>query len=188
MKKPNKLIQFGLEKLYFILSLLTKNVRLSFLIKLKIAVGIALISANSSNAQTVEFPNKTNSSDTLNLDVELEEDMTTLCYDVVVVYNKSKEPKFIGGQKALNRFVQDNVQYPKEALKNNIEGDVAINLMIDEDGNITDANILKAIGFGLDEEALRLVKIMPKMEPGKINHKKSTMNKTVVFHFELPDK
>jgi protein TonB len=49
-----------------------------------------------------------------------------------------------------------------------------------------DAQIISGLGYGLDEEALRLVKIMPKFKPGKINREVSAMNKTLIFHFELP--
>lgn len=180
------MMQIGLKKMYSVLSFLTRNIRSSYLIKLKIAIGFALLGAKSGNSQTLEFPNRIHQPDTLKLDIELEEDIVSLCYEVVVVDYKSKEPKYIGGQSALNKFVRENVQYPKEAIEKGIEGNIAVNLTINEKGEIIESSILRKLGYGLDEEALRLVQLIPKMKPGKVKGKKTQMNKTIVFYFELP--
>ncbi|TKG91568.1 energy transducer TonB [Puteibacter caeruleilacunae] len=188
----NKCKYIGLKRTYSVLNYLTNNFRLSFLIKIKIAVGLALISTVDANAQKkVDFPNTENKVDTLNLDVELEEDDSfTLCYEVVVVRRRyrQKDPKFKGGQHALNKFVRENVSYPQEAIDNDIEGNVAVNVSIDEEGNVTNAYVVNAIGHGLDEEALRLVRMMPKFKPGKAYGKVTEQNKTIVIHFEMPKK
>lgn len=174
--------------LYSILSRATSKIRIPFLVKLKLLVGISLLSNKALHAQKVDFPNNPEKSDTLTLDVEMEEDVVTMCYEVVIVDNDNweKEPKYKGGQIALNKFVRENVRYPDSALKNNISGDVAVNLTIDVDGNIKDSRIIKGKGYGLDEEALRLVSLMPPFKPGHINLRKKVMNKTIVIHFKLP--
>jgi len=76
-------------------------------------------------------------------------------------------PEFPGGDKAMFKYIADNINYPKEALKHKIEGRVTIQFVIDEEGNVVDAKVLKGIGYGCDEEALRVVNSMPKWKPGK---------------------
>jgi len=173
---------------YSILFSLTDRIRIPFLVKLKIIVGIGLLSNKTLHAQKVDFPNDSSKIDTLTIDVEMEEDLVTMCYEVVIVDNDNweKNPRFKGGQIALNKFVRENIIYPESALENKISGNVAINLTIDEDGNIMESSILKSKGYGLDEEALRLVSLMPPFKPGRKNFKKTIMNKTIVIHFRLP--
>jgi len=183
----NQIKTFGLKTAYNVLSRLTQNKRIYFLIKLKIAIGIALVGNKTASAQTVEFPNQANVPDTLNLDIVLDEEILTMCYEVVVVANsKEKEPKYPGGQRALNKFVREHVQYPEEALKHGVEGDIAVLVTVNEEGEITNKAIIKEKGYGLDEEALRLVSMMPNLKPGKRNKEKRSMTKTIIFHFELP--
>jgi protein TonB len=184
----SKIKQLGLQFTYNVLSVLTKRIRSSRAIQLKIGIGMALLCAKEAKAQNIEFPNKVNQSDTLELNVDLESESITLCYEVVVVKSRMVEPKVRGGQRALNRFVQENVIYPKEALEHKIEGDVAVNIEVDKEGKVLSAYVIQKIGYGLDEEAVRLAKQLPEFRAGKINRKKSKMNKTIVFHFELPKK
>ena len=76
-------------------------------------------------------------------------------------------PEFPGGDNALMAFLQKNIKYPAKALKNNIQGIVMINFVVHTDGTIRKAHVTKGIGGGCDEEALRVVKKMPKWKPGK---------------------
>jgi len=157
------------------------------LVKLKIFIGLGLLSNKALQAQTIDFPNNPKKSDILTLDVEME-DVTTMCYEVVVVSYHKEEAKFKGGQRSINQFVKDNVIYPEQALKEKVYGDVAVNVTINEDGTIINSRVVNGKGCGLDEEAIRLIKLMPPLKPGEINGKKTIMNKTIVIHFELPQK
>ncbi len=71
-----------------------------------------------------------------------------------------RQPKFPGGKKALDEFIRTNLVYPEEALKNKIEGVVTVEFDIDADGNISDIVVKHALGYGCDEEAVRLVKLL----------------------------
>ncbi len=69
-------------------------------------------------------------------------------------------PKLDGGKTALKNFIKENLKYPKEALENNIQGDVIIIYKVNYNGEIINPKITKGIGYGCDEEALRLVSML----------------------------
>lgn len=66
-------------------------------------------------------------------------------------------------------FLKAKVNYPEEALQHHISGKVHISFVVDEEGRIRDPKVVRGLGAGLDEEALRLVRIMPWWNPGRIN-------------------
>jgi len=76
-------------------------------------------------------------------------------------------PSFIGGQNALSQYMNDNLQYPDAAEKKGVEGKVYVLFNVEKDGTITDVKIGKSVDPDLDQEAVRLVKNMPKWEPGR---------------------
>ena len=176
----------GLGAIYRILNLLTHRVRISKLIKFKLAIGLALIATKNTQAQTVEFPNRKNQKDVNTLDVNLKPDIVVLCYDMVMVEPLDKEPEYKTGDQGLNEFVREHMVYPDSALLHHIEGSVTVNINVDKNGKILDATVIQGLGYGLDEEALRLVKMMPKFKPGIEDGKKTGMNKSIVIYFDLP--
>ncbi|MEI7500332.1 MAG: M56 family metallopeptidase [Bacteroidota bacterium] len=78
-----------------------------------------------------------------------------------------KMPSFSGGHDALIKFLIANIKYPEEAMKKNVQGKVFVHFVVRSDGSITDVKIQRGIGGGCDEEALRVVKMMPKWNPGE---------------------
>ena len=85
------------------------------------------------------------------------------------VYSVADEmPSFPGGDDALAKFLRLKLQYPEEALNKDVTGKVYISFVVDERGHLLDIKVAKGIGHGLDQEALRLVRIMPWWNPGKI--------------------
>ena len=74
---------------------------------------------------------------------------------------------FPGGDKALKQFLKANIQMPAEATNKQISGKVVVQFTVNEDGSLSDIKILKSLGFGCDEEAIRLVRDMPPWIPGK---------------------
>jgi periplasmic protein TonB len=76
-------------------------------------------------------------------------------------------PGFPGGEAELYSFLQDNIHYPRMAVETGIQGTVFVTFIVEKDGSITGINLLKGIGGGCDEEAIRVVKHMPKWKPGK---------------------
>lgn len=80
-------------------------------------------------------------------------------------------PEFKGGQAALMAYLSKNVRYPAEALKNGIQGRVVTKFVVEVDGSITNVEVARSINPYLDKEAIRVVKSMPKWNPGKSNGK-----------------
>ena len=78
-------------------------------------------------------------------------------------------PEFPGGMQALGKYLANNLHYPAQARSVNIQGRVFVNFMIEKDGSVTSVNVLRGIGGGCDEEAMRVVSAMPKWSPGKQN-------------------
>jgi protein TonB len=86
-------------------------------------------------------------------------------------------PQFNG---ELNAYISSHLKYPEGAKAAGIEGQVIIQFVIDEEGSVSEARVMRGIGGGCDEEALRMVNGMPKWKPGKQN------GKAVKIFFTLP--
>jgi len=98
-----------------------------------------------------------------------------------IVYLMVNEmPQYPGGDTKRINFLARNIKYPKNAMKKGIQGTVFVTFILDETGSVTNAEILKGIGGGCDEEAIRLVKLMPRWKPAKDN------GKPVRFRFNMP--
>lgn len=91
-------------------------------------------------------------------------------------------PQFPGGDAALSKFVNDNMHYPEAAKANGTEGTVYVQFIVEPTGEIKYIKILKDPGSGCGEEAVRLVKLMPKWIPGKQN------GNLVAVEYNLPIK
>lgn len=74
-------------------------------------------------------------------------------------------PEFPGGMEAIYKYISENIQYPEQAKEANIEGRVVMQFTVTEDGSIVNVEVARGIGGGCDEEALRVVKAMPKWKP-----------------------
>jgi protein TonB len=94
-------------------------------------------------------------------------------------------PLFPGGDNERMKFLAQNIQYPQQASELAIQGTVYIQFVVDSKGNITDVKIMRGIGGGCDEEALRVVKIMPKWHPGKQNGKTVRVLYTMPVTFKI---
>ncbi len=76
-------------------------------------------------------------------------------------------PSFPGGEGALFKYLQENIKYPPMARESGISGTVHVTFVIDQKGDIADAKVIRGIGGGCDQEALRVVQNMPKWSAGK---------------------
>jgi periplasmic protein TonB len=92
------------------------------------------------------------------------------------------QPSFKGGQEAMVKFLMENIQYPPEAKKKGVQGTVFVQFVVKADGSVTNVKVLRGIGSGCDEEAFRVVKLMPKWNPG------TEKGKPVSVAFNLPIK
>jgi protein TonB len=100
--------------------------------------------------------------------------------DAPVLTIVEKMPIFPGGEEELYKYVASSVVYPTAAKESGITGTVIVTFIVEKDGSVTNVKILKGIGGGCDEEALRVVKAMPKWSPGKQD------GKPVRVQFNLP--
>jgi protein TonB len=94
-------------------------------------------------------------------------------------------PEFPGGQEAMMAFLSKNIQYPPMARENGIEGRVVLQFVVDKDGNISNIEIVKKLGWGLEEEATRVVKTMPAWKPAKQNGKPVVLRMILPIVFKL---
>ncbi len=104
------------------------------------------------------------------------------------VYGKAETaPQFPGGQPALDKYITNNVNYPQQAIDDDMSGVVHVSFIIDEQGNVTKAKVLDpaTVGDGLDQEALRVVKAMPSWKPGKVNGKKVRTRMELPISFQV---
>ena len=94
-------------------------------------------------------------------------------------------PQFPGGPEALMQFLSQNVKYPKEAYEKNVQGRVIANFVVEKDGSITEAKIVKSVSPELDAEALRVIGTMPNWMPGMQNGEPVRVKYTVPITFRL---
>ena len=94
-------------------------------------------------------------------------------------------PKFPGGEKALMDYVSNNVKYPEEAKNKNIAGRVFVSFVVEKDGSIGEVKVLRGIGGGCDEEAVRVIKGMPKWKPGIQKGKPVRVSYQIPIYFKL---
>jgi TonB family protein len=99
------------------------------------------------------------------------------------VYDKVEQlPSYPGGDQARIDFLIKNIRYPEEAKKKGVQGKVFVSFVVEKDGSLSDIKVLRGIGSGCDEEAVRVIKMMPKWEPGM------NKGKPVKVQFVLPIK
>ncbi len=77
------------------------------------------------------------------------------------------QPSFPGGEEARMKYLIDNLRYPQMAREAGIQGTVFVTFVVERDGSVTDVRVLRGIGGGCDEEAVRVVRNMPRWEPGR---------------------
>lgn len=111
-----------------------------------------------------------------------EEELEEPVYEVV-----ESMPEFPGGMHELMNFIEKNVRYPEVARKHGMQGRVIVRVVIDKDGSVTEPTIVRSIDTELDNEALRIVKLMPKWKPGTQRNKAVKVKYTFPVTFRLAD-
>lgn len=106
--------------------------------------------------------------------------------DKMVFTYVEQMPEFIGD---MNKYLSEHIIYPKEAQKSNIEGRVVVKFMVNDDGSISDVQIQRSPDSSklLDNEAMRVIKGMPKWKPGKQNGKAVNVWFMIPIYFRLED-
>ena len=101
-------------------------------------------------------------------------------YDVV-----EQMPSFPGGPAAMMEFISRSIVYPVSALKQELQGRVIVSFIVERDGRLSNAKVVKSVAPDLDKEALRIVKKMPRWIPGQQNGRKVKVKYTVPVTFRL---
>ena len=94
-------------------------------------------------------------------------------------------PSYPGGEAKLMEFVAKNIKYPQIARETGIQGRVFVNFVVEPDGSVSNVSVLRGIGGGCDEEAMRVVKSMPKWKPGKQRGKAVRVQYMLPVNFRL---
>ena len=117
------------------------------------------------------------------IDVEVTE---VGCVDNDTVYNIVEQmPEYPGGVEAMMKYIAENVKYPEEAKNKNIAGRVFVSFVVEKDGSVSNVKVLRSIGGGCDEEAVRVIKSMPKWKPGMQKGKPVRVSFQIPIYFKL---
>ncbi|MBS1555400.1 MAG: energy transducer TonB [Bacteroidetes bacterium] len=147
--------------------------------------------------QIVEVPDEQEIKEDLNIkfDVEVTEDTKVEAVQVVAeepkeevdeiftVVEETATPK--GGMAAFYKYVGEKIKYPAQARRMGVEGKVFVQFVIGKDGSISDVKVIKGIGAGCDEEAIRIVQSSPAWNPGKQRGKPVKQRYTLPIQFKL---
>lgn len=111
--------------------------------------------------------------------------------DVVSYYDCDQRPMFLNSAEIapfMEKWVYRNLKYPEDAVRDGVQGRVMIDFIIDKDGKVTDARVVRGVDPELDEEALRVISASPKWKPGRMNGQKVRTSVTVPVEFRLRKK
>ncbi len=92
-----------------------------------------------------------------------------IIYPDSVYINPEVRPQFTGGDKAFMAYLSKSIRYPQQALQRRVSGRVFVNFVLNAQGKVQDAHVVSGPGHGLNDEALRLVWLMPPWEPARVN-------------------
>jgi protein TonB len=95
------------------------------------------------------------------------------------------EPEPVGGMAAWNKFLQKNMRYPTQAADAGKSGKVYLSFVVEKDGSITDVKVVRSPGFGMDDEATRVLKLAPLWKPGVQHGQKVRVRYMLPFNFQL---
>ena len=138
---------------------------------------------NIADRQTEQQP------EIMEAEVILPEDTVKVTQDDDVIFMVVEQmPKFPGGDQAMFKYLSENIRYPENAHKNGIQGRVLCQFVIDRDGKVTDAKVVRGVDKDLDLEALRVVTEMPAWEPGRQKGKPVRVKYTLPINFRLDGK
>lgn len=111
--------------------------------------------------------------------------MSVSAQDILI--DETCPPQFPGGDDALINFLNANIVYPQQAAQDKVEGKVVVQFTVKKTGKIDDVKVLRSVRKDLDDEAVRVVKMMPDFIPGKQNGEVADMLYTIPVSFKLFD-
>lgn len=100
-------------------------------------------------------------------------------------YDYETPPQYPGGMEEMYKFMGDEIAYPQQALDNNIQGKVYVRFVVDKDGSLTDIEVINGVHSLLDREAVRVISMMPKWNPGKQHNRAVRVRYTIPINFTI---
>ena len=97
------------------------------------------------------------------------------------------QPSFAGGNDEMYKFLSKNLKYPSAAQRAGVQGKVFLSFVVEKDGSLSNVQDIKGIGFGCDEEAIRVIKMMPKWNPGRQQGNAVRVRFTLPIFFKLEE-
>ncbi|MCO6357887.1 outer membrane transport energization protein TonB [Roseivirga pacifica] len=148
--------------------------------------------------QIIEIPDEEEIEEEIEIDLDVEITEETEVEEIVFEEEPEEEEaeeifmvveeqaSFPGGMGEWNKFLKKNLKYPRQATRMGIEGAVFLSFVVDKQGVISDINVIRGIGGGCDEEAIRVLKESPRWAPGKQRGRavKSRMQLRIVFRLK----
>lgn len=148
--------------------------------------------------QIIEIPDEEEIEEEIEIDLDVEITEETEVEEIVFEEEPEEEEvdqiflvveeqaSFPGGMGEWNSYLRKNLKYPRQATRMGIEGAVFLSFVVDKGGNISDIQVIRGIGGGCDEEAIRVLKNSPKWAPGKQRGRavKSRMQLRIVFRLK----
>lgn len=123
-----------------------------------------------------------------NNDKQLQESIKMGVVDENIIFIAvEKQAEFPGGLEVMTKWISNNINYPQTALANNIQGRVIVKFVVEKDGSIGDVRVVKGIDTDLDNEAVRVIKKMPRWTPGKNDGYPVRSYFTTPVSFKLPN-
>ncbi len=135
----------------------------------------------------------------LNLDIDITEDMVVEQVEVSIPDVEDEEeaeeiftivehnPQPIGGYEAFYQYIYNEIEYPRQALRSGVEGKVFVQFIVNQNGELTDFVIIKGIGGGCDQEAVRVLRKAPKWNAGKQRGKPVRVQMIIPIKFTLAE-
>lgn len=97
-----------------------------------------------------------------------------------------QQPEFLGGSKALSEYLTQNMHYPPAAQRAKVSGQVSVRFVVEKNGEISNIQLVKGLGFGTGEEAIRLVEKIPRWTPGRQNGQPVRVWYNLPINFIMP--
>ena len=155
-----------------------------------VALSVTVASASNQDIKTADKENKVTTIQVVNAEngqtgnaavwkVEPKEDSNEAFLVV------EEQPEFPGGTEGLLEYIKNNIKYPEKSMENKIQGRVLVTFVVNKDGSISDAEVVKSVDPELDAEALRVISGMPAWTPGKQKGETVRVKFTVPVAFKL---
>ena len=148
--------------------------------------------------EIIEVPDEEEIEEEIEVEMDIEMDEETVVDDIVETEEVEEEEdvdqiftilennaEYPGGMKAFYKFVGKRMKYPKQAQRMGIEGKVYVQFVIETNGKLTDIKVVRGIGGGADEEAIRVLKMCPKWAPGKQRGRAVRQRMVIPINFKL---